>query len=257
MSNSQASIWQGLLSVLTDPAFISALGSFIVLLATALSKNARDWVVDKVEKYKARRRIQEMEAHAIPRDYAEVGMKIVHKLTELREAVDCSRVAILQFRNGSMFTLSAPMFRVYGSYESLRNGVAPSNNYFKELLGTNLIELLAPLLSTEIPIPGTTVITGQCAKGNNCPNNNRCPRIIKYETDQLPYCTLRFMLEEAGIRTMYATLLKSGDNPIGVLVSHYLVKFDAAKLITPKLGEVCAAVHYIQSLLDVRKQNLD
>lgn len=255
MSDSQAGIWQGLTNILADPAVVSAVGSFLVLLVTTLSKSFRRWVTQKLNAYKKNKKIHEMEGHAIPRGYMERGIKIVNKLKELREAVDCSRVAILQFRNGSMFTLSEPMFRVYGSYESLRNGISPSNNYFKELLATNLIELLAPLLSDNIPIPGTSVVEGLCYKDEECPNKNNCPKIVKYDVDNLPYCTFRFMLEEAGIRTMYATLIKSGDNPIGILVAHYLVKFDAAKLIAPKIGEVCAATHYIQNLLDVRHHN--
>lgn len=255
MNEAQSGIWQGLVNVLSDPAFISTIGGLITILATALSKSLREWVKQKLRQIKQSRIIHEMEGHAIPAGYAETSMRIVTKLSSLRELTDCSRVAILQFRNGSMFTLSSPMFRVYGSYESLRNGVAPSNNYFKELLGTNLPELLTPLFTDNIPISGTYVVKDICPV-TECPNNRNCPRIIKYASDQLPYSTFRFMLEEAGIKNMYATLLKSGNNPIGIMVMHYLADPDPDKLIKENLHEICETANYIQNILDVRRQTL-
>ena len=179
----------------------------------------------------------------------------VSQLGDLRDTIDCSRVSILQFRNGSMFTLSSPMFRVYGSYESIRNGVAPSNNYFKELLGTNLPELLTPLFTDSIPIAGTTIIKDACPM-QGCPNRHHCPRVVKYEVGSLPYSTFRFMLEEAGIKFMYAVLLKSGNNPIGIMVMHYLAEEEADRLIIPNMHGICETANYVQNILDIRRQAL-
>lgn len=255
MNASQSGIWQGLLNVLTDPATISAIGGIITIAATALSKSLRNWVTLKLKKIKQAKRIHELEGHAIPAGYAETSMRIVTRLGDLRDTIDCSRVAILQFRNGSMFTLSSPMFRVYGSYESIRNGVAPSNNYFKELLGTNLPELLTPLFTDSIPIAGTTIIKDACPI-QDCPNRHSCPRVVKYEVGNLPYSTFRFMLEEAGIKFMYAVLLKSGNNPIGIMVMHYLAEEEADRLIIPNMHEICETANYVQNILDIRRQAL-
>ena len=40
------------------------------------------------------------------------------------------------------------------------------------------------------------------------------------------------MLKRAGIRVLYAAVLKSGNNPIGVLTLHYLVEHEQTRTVT-------------------------
>lgn len=256
MNESLAGLWQSLLKIITDPAFLSAVGSVIVLVATALSKRFKEWVSALIKKWESAKKLKELERHAIPPNYVHVGLQINERLNRLREDLDCSRVAILQFRNGTNFTLSSPMFRVYGSYESLRPGIRPSSDYFCERLGTTILELLGPILG---PTPtlgvGTSIVPHKCTRSLTCPVQHNHPRIVKYVTENLPYCTLRYMLEEAGVRNMYGIPLKSGSNTIGILVLHYLVDFDASEKIEAHMCEICDTVQRIQGILDVRKQN--
>lgn len=251
-----ADVGQGLLQILSDPAFLSALGSLVLIAATALSKQFKTWVNGLVKKWKKRQTIGRLEKHLIPSDYLRIGLDINDRLKRLRESLDCSRAAILQFRNGTNFTLSSPMFRIYGSYESLRPGVRPSSDYFKERLGTTILELLAPILGPTATLgPGAYEVNHKCARSITCPVQHAHPRIIKYVTEELPYCTLRYMLEEAGVRVMYGIPLKSGANTIGILVMHYMVDMDVTDRIEAHICEICDATYRIQGILDARQQN--
>lgn len=256
MNESLAGLWQGLLAILTDPTFLSAVGSLILVIAATLSRNFKEWVSKQLKKWKRSKRLKELESHAIPSNYLQMGMQINERLDRLREELDCSRVAILQFRNGTNFTLSSPMFRVYGSFESLRPGIRPSSDYFSERLGTTILELLGPVLG---PTPtlgqGTSVLDHKCTRTITCPIQHNHPRVVKYATESLPYCTLRYMLEEAGVRTMYGVPIKSDNNTIGILVIHYLVDFDATEKIESNMCLICDTVQRIQGMLDIRKQN--
>jgi hypothetical protein len=60
------------------------------------------------------------------------------------------------------------------------------------------------------------------------------------------------MLKRAGIRVLYAAVLKSGNNPIGVLTLHYLVEHDADKQLSKHACELCEAVNLVQNALDAR-----
>lgn len=256
MNESLAGLWQGLLAILTDPTFLSAVGSLIIVIATTLSRNFKEWVSKVVKKWERSRKLKELESHVIPSNYLQTGIQINERLDRLREELDCSRVAILQFRNGTNFTLSSPMFRVYGSFESLRPGVRPSSDFFSERLGTTILELLGPILG---PTPtlgqGTSIVEHKCTRSITCPVQHNHPRIIKYTTDSLPYCTLRYMLEDAGVKIMYGIPLKSGSNTIGILVVHYLVDFNTSDKLNSNMCMICDTVQRIQSALDIRKQN--
>lgn len=255
MSNTQSDIWQDLLNVLTDPAFVSAVGSILVFVATACSRAVRDWCSKKLNGYKHEKKIREMEKHAISRSFLDTGVQIVKKLEQLRAALDCSRVSILQFRNGSMFTLSKPIFRVYGSYESIRKGVAPSNNFFQELVATNIIDLLAPIIGNTLEsqqLPGVTIVQQECPRKAACGNMATCPRIVRFDVENLAYGRLRFMLEQAGVAVMYAAPLMSDNSPIGILVGHFLQGSDAEGIVAPNLKLICDTVHGVQMMLDAR-----
>lgn len=255
MSNTQSDTWQGLLNVLTDPALVSAVGSILVFVATACSRAVRDWCSKKLNGYKHDKKIKEMEKHAISRSFLDTGVQIVKKLEQLRAAVDCSRVCILQFRNGSMFTLSKPIFRVYGSYESIRKGVAPSNNFFQELVATNVIDLLAPIIGNAAEsqqLPGVTIVQNECPHEASCINKATCPRIVRFDVENLSYGRFRFMLEQAGVAVMYAAPLMSGNSPIGIIVGHFLQGSDAEGIVAPNLKLICDTVHSVQMLLDAR-----
>ena len=251
-----ADVWQGLLGILSDPTFLSALGSLILISATALSRQFKNWVNELVKRWKKRQAIGRLERHLIPSDYLRIGLDINDRLKRLREGLDCSRVAILQFRNGTNFTLSSPMFRIYGSYESLRPGVRPSSDYFKERLGTTILELLGPVLGSTATLgQGTYEVKHKCTLSITCPAQHDHPRIIKYVTEELPYCALRYMLEDAGVRVMYGVPLKSGANTIGILVMHYIVDTETTDRIESHICDICDAAHRIQGILDARRQN--
>lgn len=257
MNDSQADFWQGLVKIFTDPAFLSAVSSVILIMLATLSQNFKNWVNQLIKKWEAAKELRRAEKHVIPHNYLPQSLGINARISKLRESLDCSRVAILQFRNGSMFTLSSPMFRVYSSFESLRPGVKPSADCFKEKLGTTILELLAPILGAQPTLVAGTKLVDHAAhpRPHQCPIPGCCPRVVQYNADELPYCTLKFMMEEAGVSRMYCVPLKSNNNTIGILAIHYLINVDTVDKIEENLHEICDTVQRVQAALDLRQQN--
>lgn len=254
MSDLFLAVKQWLLTQLKDPGVLNAIGGLMIAGGAIFKDKFVTWSKNFIDKRRKKHKIEQMAKHAIPEDFATKGKQVNKILSDLRTALDCSRVAILQFRNGALFTLSQPIFRVYGSYESIRNGVVPSSDYFQEKIGTNLMELLGPLLNPTIQEDGVTHIPISCDKKLTC-TRATCPRLVRFETEKMAYCLIKFMLEAAGVRVMYATPLMSGNSYIGAMVMHYLVNSDSEELIDQHKSEICKAAGYINTLLDIRSEN--
>lgn len=252
MNDIQTRIWQNLLELLADPAILGALGSFFITLLAFFSKAVKNYILKLLSTLKRKLTPKGPVEHVIDEHYCTTSLMIHDQIATLRNTLDCSRVAVLQFRNGTLFTLSAPMFRVYCSYEALRPGIKSSCSDFSERIGTTIIEFLGPLLNNNVKMPGVQEVKACKLANTACPRTATGFNILKFETDHIPYCEFQCMLRQAGIRVLYAVLLKSGTNPIGVLTMHYLVEQDADKLITPHACTTCEVAHTIQTLLDVR-----
>ncbi len=248
----QTRFWQGLLELLADPAILSGLGSCIIAILVCCCKAVKNYILKLLSAITQKFISNRPAEHVIDENYCTTSMMIHDQISNLRNVLDCSRVAVLQFRNGTLFTLSAPMFRVYCSYEALRPGVKSSCSDFSERIGTTIIEFLGPLLNSNVKIPGVQEVKACKLANTSCPRTATGFNILKFETDHIPYCEFQCMLRQAGIRVLYAVLLKSGTNPIGVLTMHYLVEQDADKLITPHACVTCEVAHTIQTLLDAR-----
>lgn len=255
MSEICSKLWQDLLQTLTDPAVIGGIGSVVLALMTLCSSAIKKYLTAKLKALKKKIVSFHHPEHIMDVHYCATSMLIQEQISKLRAILDCSRVAILQFRNGTLFTLSAPMFRVYCSYESLRHGVKSSCSDFSERIGTTILEFLGPLLSNQVQIAGVRRVEFCELAGKSCPRSANGFDILKFESDQMPYCEFQCMLKAAGIRVLYAVLLRSGTNPIGVLTMHYLVEHDADKLVQPHACKVCEVAHTVQTLLDARITN--
>lgn len=255
MSDIGYSFWQGLLKLLADPAVLSSIGSILIAIGAMCSSKVKAKIVKWLDSIrKGIKDLHTPQQHLIGVDYCVTSMKIYEALNNIRTTLDCSRAAVLQFRNGTLFTLSAPMFRVYCSYEVLRPGVAPSCKEFSERIGTTILEFLGPLLSKQIKIAGVQEVEFCKLAETCCPRTHSNLNILKFETDEMPYCEFQCMLKASGIRVLYAVLLKSGNNPIGVLTLHYLVEHDADKLIKPHACKVCETAYTVQTQLDATNQ---
>ena len=251
MNDTLLTIWQAIVQFMLDPAVISGIGSILIAVLAFCSRTAKAKIVKWLAKLKKRVELATRHDHVIDDTYGTTSMFIYNVITKLRGQLDCSRVAILQFRNGTLFTLSAPMFRVYCSYEALRNGVASSCRDFSERLGTTILEFIGPLFSDKVQMDGVTEITS-CNTPSVCARAAGGIRLVKFETNEMPYCEFQCMLKRAGIRVLYAAVLKSGNNPIGVLTLHYLVEHDADKQLSTHACELCEAVNLVQNALDAR-----
>ena len=255
MSEIYSRLWQDLLQVVADPAVIGGIGSVVLALITMCSSAIKGYIANKLKALKNKIVNFQRPEHVMDIHYCATSMLIQEQISKLRSILDCSRVAILQFRNGTLFTLSAPMFRVYCSYESLRPGVKSSCADFSERIGTTILEFLGPLLSKKVQLAGVQEVEFCKLAGTSCPRSADGFSILKFESDSMPYCEFQCMLKSAGIRVLYAVLLKSGTNPIGVLTLHYLVEHDADKLVQPHACRVCEVAHTVQTLLDARTSN--
>lgn len=254
MTGGNTSFFSQLLSLLNDPAFLGSIGGVFLLLASSLRKKITRWCKKKIEKLSTDINLIEQKKHIIPADYATIGMSIIRKLDDLREDFNCSRAAVVQFRNGSRFTLSSPMFRAYVTYESLRNGVNGMGSYINEILGTQILEFIGPLLSDKVVINGVEEVKSKCPNYNTCGNRQSCVRILSYETQRLPHCKIKTILDNLGISIMYASLLYYDQNPIGVLLINFLAGVDDVKgKMEENLNKFCETALFIQDQIDISK----
>lgn len=254
MTEENTGFFSQLLSLITDHAFLGSIGGVLLVLASSLRNKITNWCKNKIAKLSNDINLIEQKTHIIPADYATIGMSIIRKLDDLREDFNCSRAAVVQFRNGSRFALSSPMFRAYVTYESLRNGVNGMGSYINEILGTQILEFIGPLLSDKVVIHGVEEVTSKCPKCNICGNRQSCVRILSYETQKLPHCKIKTILDNLGISIMYASLLYYEHNPIGVLLINFLAGVDDVKdKIEEKVDKFCETALFIQDQIDISK----
>lgn len=264
-------VWQRfILEVLNNGELLNSIGGVFLLIGAYLSdgfmkivKSLCKKILGKLEEKEPEVKEEEKEVeeaedkskHSITPGYSADTVMISTRLVELRQVLECDRISILQFHNGSCFSLSNPMFKLTSTYEALNRGFASASNTLKELLVSNYSDFVSPLLLEHQPINIQGVEEVDLCKRDTDPSKctlaNQAIRIIEYYQYDLAFSAFRFIMEDLGASLFYAILLKTPKEgyPLGILLLQYRDEDDARKHVQEHTCELCAIKHALQTIL--------
>lgn len=240
---------QNIITILSDPSLLSALGGFVLCVLATLSNSIKNWYKTFINKVKK----EKNNTSAFTADYTAKSISVVNKINELRAEIGCSRVAVAQFRNGTTFLMSSPMLRIYWPYESLRQGVKSISFYFNDQLCTTILDFIGPLIDSNMTSSGVTDLTKYCVLYGKCPRAKVCPRVLGFKINEMSYTPFKFLLESSGIAYVVASPIYSNGNLIGIFTVQFLdINKTAEERAKAVIDKICNAANYVQAMLTVR-----
>lgn len=252
MDGSSSTIYQLILEILNSPEVLNVLGGLFISIGTVAYsiiqkplEKLKKWLIGVFDT---------ANTHVLTEDYTTSAMEIDSIISDLMDKLNCARVGIIQFHNGSFFTLSNPIFKMSLVYEALANGFAPAARYIRDVLVSTMITFVGPMMMERAEVtPSGVKNVRTCKKWDDpssCPLSKYPLRILKFTKEELPFGPFRCTLELIGIEVLYAVLLKVDETkPLGILTIQYHDAKIADTNVEAKLCDICAATHNIQELL--------
>lgn len=253
-----------LLNVLQEPAIVTSVGGIVTAIGAAMNNTVKTILrgvltklTPKEEETKEEPNKEEPkkeEGHVMPPTYNAAAYRIHEIVLRLNTKLHCSRVSVLQFHNGSNFSTSAPMYKMTCTYESCANGIESVTGKMKDLMVSNYINLVGPLVWNRpvVNIQGVEEIDN-CKLDSNpssCSLTTSAFKIYSLDQDELPYGPLRNMMFSIGASVIYAASLRSVSGvPVGLILFQYVLKADSRSIIVDNTCDICAAVHTISGIL--------
>lgn len=258
--DSKFAFYKVLLEILNEPAVLTSLGGLIIAIGSYFNTTIKGLVkrairgLDNIANGPVISAPPEKDNDThdpLTEKMSEQFSRIDAQLDELLDKLKCARVSILQFHNGNRFSLSNPVFKFSTSYEAVAQGFAPSAPRTRDLMVSLNTTFISPLMMSN----ASTFIGAHkedfCRRDNDkCPLPDEGLKIISYTQDLLRPGQVRLVMEELGIRKMYATLLEVQDKgPVGILLMQYHTDYKAEELMREHICDVCKVKHYLQALL--------
>lgn len=260
--DSKFALYKVLLHILNEPAVLTAVGGLILAIGSYFNHTVKGMIkrtIRAIDNYANGPTVSPQDGKQgdkihdpLTEKMSEQFERIVGQLEELLDTLQCSRVSILQFHNGTRFSLSNPVFKFSTSYEAVAQGFAPSAPRTRELMVSLNTTFINPLMMSAAPAPaGVKRETDFCKQDNkDCPLVDEGLKIISYTQKTLRPGQVRLAMEELGISKMYATLLVVQDKgPVGILLMQYHNDYEADELMRKNICDVCKVKHYLQALL--------
>lgn len=260
---SEFALYKVLLSVLTEPTYLTAIGGFLVAFGAGVLKRLR-WIAkalfgalyraaggEVTEEVQEGEKVDTRDTHVITIQDVHRNNEIMGRLERLLIKLDCTRVCVLQFHNGETFSLSNPMFRLSTTYEATAPGFASTCSELKNIAVSTI-----PVFVNALVLPTPDIIPGVkeekfCPKGGVCELRDTPIRLVSLTTETLKLGRIRISLEKFGVAKMYACVLTAVNGGLlGAMTIHYHADIERAdEKMKEHFCEVCKTQQFLNTVL--------
>lgn len=232
-----------------DSEFLSAagvvLGSCILFIFKSVRETGKKVVsgIRQAVKFSGAKK-----QHIYNEQINELNEGVEASLMRIGVLTDAARVSVWQFHNGETFTLSKPVFKLRSSFEYDRPGLTPDCTVINDVLVTQCLPLVGPLIDKKgKKTDGVTIVP---VNADELPSGDE-HRIIKLDLEHISYGSFKYLMEKLGTSVIYATLLDTpAGAPFGIITIQFAAYDEPTETFEPNATKICASLSRIRFALD-------
>jgi hypothetical protein len=147
---------------------------------------------------------------------------IYKELSRILFSACASRVSILNFHNGQVFSTSTPIWKFSKTYEVCENGIKPEVDSTQNIMITHMTQLLTPIFAGDINIKGIDKIADSTEFPDIHINNFRVYRLKQEHINH--FYISSFLLNRAILEMVYCPIFDKELNVVGLLCLEYCLE---------------------------------
>lgn len=180
--------------------------AMMTLVLVILATLAQQW----------RKYLQKKNHYAQSKDF-QLYQDIIIQLNELKNYTGASRVYLLEFHNGVVYSLSTPLWKISCSYEVMNFGIQSVKDERTNVLATSLVEWLQVIFGDEHKEDEGVIYT-DCSQCEQCDKNHK---VVGFDVETMDHEIYKTMLTLQGVKGLVHAPIVDNDNIIGILGLDY------------------------------------